>query len=119
MPRGLEPINVSRLLARRPKRESTDFESRPSFVSDDLLGLNRPAVDVEHEAVSVPRQRTDGARELDRQLEMLGVPLEAGDDLVTGRIAVRVAREREARERVVAPWREEDERVPAAPPATW
>ena len=83
---------------------------------DHRVGANRPAVCVEHEAVRVLAQRAHGRRELDRQLEMLRVPLEIGSDLVTGRVPVRVAGEREPRQRVVAARREQDERVPAIPP---
>ena len=83
---------------------------------DHRVGSNRPAVRVEHETVRVLAQRAHRRRELDRQLELLRVPLEVGGDLVTGRVPVRVAGEREPRQRVVPARGEQDERVPAIPP---
>ena len=83
---------------------------------DDLIGQDPLLARLEHERVALPCQRADRARERDRQLEVRGVPLEVGDDLVARRVSVRVAGEGEPRQRVVAARREEDERVPAAPP---
>jgi hypothetical protein len=84
---------------------------------DDLVGLNGCAVlKVEPEAAVLVSDRPDLAAELHGEVVGLRVALEVGDDLVAAGIAVRVAGELEPGKAVVAPRREERERVPARAP---
>ncbi len=64
----------------------------------DLVGGGRPPVHLESEApVDALLELHDLAVQLDRQVEGLGVALEVGNHLVSGRIAIGVARERKTR----------------------
>ena len=84
---------------------------------DDLVGLNGCAVlKVKAEAAVLAPDGADLASELHGELEGLRVALEVGDHLVSAGIAVGVAGELEAGKAVVAPRREERERVPARSP---
>ena len=73
---------------------------------DNLVGLDLPVLERDDEPSAVRIQRPHRALELDRQLEGGCVLLEIGDHFVARRVAVRVTREREAGEAVVAPRRE-------------
>ena len=66
--------------------------------------------------VVLPPHRQDAAVQLDRKIELARIVGEVIRHLVPHRIPVRVAREREARKRVVAGRREQFERVPALAP---
>jgi len=84
---------------------------------NDLVRGERPSIDLEAETPVIALfEFLDLAVQLNRQLEGLGVGLEVGDHLIPGRVAIRIAREREARQRAVPPGREESERLPALPP---
>jgi hypothetical protein len=83
---------------------------------DDLVGLDAPAVELEHERAVRRRQGPHGAAELDRQLERPRVLLQVADHLVAARVAVGVAGKCQSGKRVVAARREQDQRVPALTP---
>ena len=83
---------------------------------DDLVGRDRPPVDLEDEALVLAGKPAHVAVELDRELEGLRVALEVLDHLVAGWVAVRVTRERQAGQSAVAARREERQRVPALSP---
>ena len=82
----------------------------------DLVGTDRPPVDVEDEAPILARKPAHVAVELDRELERLRVALEVDDHIVPRRVAVRVAGERQAGQRAVTPRRKERQRLPALSP---
>ena len=83
----------------------------------DLVGSSRPPVQLEAKAlVDALLELHDLAAQLDRQVECLGVAIEVGDHLVSVRIAIGVARERNTGQRAVAPGGEERERLPALAP---
>ena len=83
----------------------------------DLVGGHRSPVHLEPEAFVVAAlEARDLGVQLDRQLESLGVVLEIRGHLVSGRVAVGLAGEREPRHRAVPPGSEERERLPALPP---
>jgi hypothetical protein len=84
---------------------------------DDLVGDDRPPVELENEESVFLRKLAHVAAELDGKFEGLGVALEIGDHLVARRITVRLARQGQGRQRAVAAGREERQRVPALAPS--
>ena len=82
----------------------------------DLVGPVRAVVELDDVAVAVAAHGLDAAVVLDRQREVARVLGEVGDDLVAGGVVVRVAREGEPGEAVVADGSEQPERLPAAAP---
>ena len=104
-------------LGREPVRESRHVRHlERSRRDDDLVGRELPVLEPDDEVTVALRERAHRAPELDRKLERGRVLLEVGDHLVTRRIAVRLAGKRQPGQRVVAAGREEEKRVPAAPP---
>ena len=83
---------------------------------DDLVGLDHLVGELEPEGAVLAADGSDLAAELHGEVEGLRVALEVGDHLVAAGIAVGVAGELEAGKAVVAPRREEGERVPARSP---
>ena len=84
---------------------------------DNLVGLYHSVIEHELEPVAVLPQRTDGTARVNRKGQRLGVVVEIGDHLVTGRVAVGVTREIPTRQAVVAAGREKNERIPAGAPS--
>ena len=84
-------------LRRQVTREARDVRhlERPGR-DDDLIRLDRAAVQLDDEAVTLARQRARPRVRPHGKLELRGVLLEVGHDLVTGRIAIRIARESDA-----------------------
>jgi hypothetical protein len=78
--------------------------------------LVRPVVQLQDVRLLRPANRAHPAVELDRQLETTRVVRQVVRHLVARRIPVRVAREGETRERVVACRGEQSQRVPALAP---
>ena len=107
-------LNDRRVEVGREGGHARDLE-RPGC-HDDLVGLNGRLLKVKAEAAVLAPDGADLASELHGELEGLRVALEVGDHLVSAGIAVGVARELEAGKAVVAPRREERERVPAGAP---
>ena len=84
---------------------------------DDLVGRDRTVLEFEAETrVVALLEPPDFAIQLDGQLEGLGMVLKVGDHLIACRVAVGITRERQARQRAVAPGREESQRFPALAP---
>jgi hypothetical protein len=93
------------------------FDGEPGPVGhDDLVGLDAPTIDPQHKCLPVLRQGADTAAQLDRELETRRLTLEICDDLVACRVAIRLAVEAHSWEAVIAPWREQDEGIPALVP---
>jgi hypothetical protein len=80
---GFEPVGELRHVGRL-KRTRGDH---------DLVGRYRPVIELEDEASLASLELSDIAVQLDRQLEVSGVPLEICDHLIPRGIAVRIARE--------------------------
>ena len=75
----------------------------------NLVGLESPCSEVEDKGVISGCDRLNRAVELHWQFECRSVAFEIVDYLVAAGISIRVARERDARKRVVATRREEHE----------
>src|SRR5205814_210917 len=83
----------------------------------DLVCRDRRSIELEAEASVVAElEPLELAVQLDRQLEGLRVALEVGDHFIASRVPIRIAREREPRQRAVAAGREERECGPALAP---
>ena len=76
----------------------------------------RAVIEIHDVTVVLPPHRQDAAVQLDRKIELARIVGKVIRHLVPHRIPVRVAREREARKRVVAGRSEQFERVPALTP---
>ena len=81
-----------------------------------LLGGDCAVLQLDEVAAVVLADRANAAVELDKQLELLRVVAQVRDDLVAPGITIGIARERAAGQRVVAPRREQPQRVPALTP---
>ena len=96
------------LLSQRPTADAVDFqpwEPEPLMSGQDAF-----------QGGAVGRGSVRREDELDRELEGLHILFEIGDDLATPGVTVGIAREGKTGQAVIAPWREEDERVPASLP---
>src|SRR6476646_3974424 len=85
---------------------------------NDLIGFDAQVPQIDAEPTVIRLDRSDGAAELDREIEGLRVLLQVRNHLVPRRVTVGIARKRNAGEAVVSAWSEEEERVPAFPPGS-
>jgi hypothetical protein len=107
-------LNDFRRKRSRYRRGARDLERTGR--DDHLLGPDSALTEVEQEPIFLDGQRAHVAVGLDGQVELGRVAFEVGDHLVAGRVAVRVAGESETGQPVVAPRREQHQRVPPLPP---
>ena len=109
---GLEHVR------RKPARELRDERHLKWPGRDhDLIGRDRPAVQLKEKAPLFGAESPRPAVELDRKVERLRVLLQIRNHLIAGWVALRIARKGQPRQAAVPPRREESERLPTSAPS--
>ena len=81
-----------------------------------MVGVDRPGWKLGHITAVGVVKRSDGAVQLDGEIELSRVAVEVGDHLVAGRLLIEVAGERQTRHRVVSAGCKQHQRIPSLCP---